>query len=694
MKTLLLLLICSSAMAFAQLSGTKTIGASGDYTTIASAISALNANGVDGPLTFSLIDETYAETGSNLVISVSSNAPTSVNTVTFKPAATITPEITITGCAASTASGTQADTAKRQAGFTVNNNSNIIIDGSNTVNGTTKDLTFKMNDGTNAIQAIVFFGNCDNIVVKNIIITYQTIPTSSSTRGIYTNGQWSGVADSVIVQNCDIGDATNTPYYATSFTGTSTGGAKYCTGIHVTKSNLYGRIRPIYFFTVGTSTSTCSIEENSVYVPGGANGTTTYYTLFNTWNGYVEIKNNKFLTLTTNNTSTSGIFGLSALTAGANTDCRISNNMFGSDVATNGTGVPTVIALMYIQDNGVYKVYHNTFHLPSNAKATNRVGVYISGASANVTFKNNIIKNSTDASTAYCIYKTSTGTLVSDYNHFDAVGSSTNVGYITSARLTLANWRTGSSQDANSTAGTVTFAGTSDLRLSGGSIGDANLIGTTGLGIPTDIEGDSRSGSFPYKGADEANTPLPVDLNSFTAVARGKNVDLQWTTAAEQNNLGFDVERMVNGAWSRIGFVQGAGNSNAPKEYRYTDAGVANGTVLYRLKQVDADGKFTYHNAIEVVVNAAVTRYELSQNYPNPFNPTTSIRFAVPTTEQATVKVYDMTGREVVELFNQVAAAGQIYNVQFTGTGLASGIYLYVLQTQSYREVKKMSLLK
>ncbi|NUN71166.1 MAG: T9SS type A sorting domain-containing protein, partial [Bacteroidetes bacterium] len=88
------------------------------------------------------------------------------------------------------------------------------------------------------------------------------------------------------------------------------------------------------------------------------------------------------------------------------------------------------------------------------------------------------------------------------------------------------------------------------------------------------------------------------------------------------------------------------------------------------------------------------TRYELSQNYPNPFNPTTSIRFAVPTTEQATVKVYDMAGREVAVLFNQVAAAGQIYNVQFTGTGLASGIYLYVLQTQSYREVKKMSLLK
>jgi hypothetical protein len=113
------------------------------------------------------------------------------------------------------------------------------------------------------------------------------------------------------------------------------------------------------------------------------------------------------------------------------------------------------------------------------------------------------------------------------------------------------------------------------------------------------------------------------------------------------------------------------------------------------LKQIDRSGHAVYHNAIEVTVNvSAVSSYGLEQNYPNPFNPSTTVRFTVKSMEQTSVKVYDIAGREVAELFNAIAAPGQVYNVQFNGSGLASGIYFYVLQTQSYREVKKMSLLK
>lgn len=93
-------------------------------------------------------------------------------------------------------------------------------------------------------------------------------------------------------------------------------------------------------------------------------------------------------------------------------------------------------------------------------------------------------------------------------------------------------------------------------------------------------------------------------------------------------------------------------------------------------------------------VNTIVKSYELAQNFPNPFNPTTTIRFSVQQLEQASVKVFDITGREVATLFNDVAAPGQVYNVQFNATGLASGIYFYVLQTPNVREVKKMSLIK
>ena len=94
-----------------------------------------------------------------------------------------------------------------------------------------------------------------------------------------------------------------------------------------------------------------------------------------------------------------------------------------------------------------------------------------------------------------------------------------------------------------------------------------------------------------------------------------------------------------------------------------------------------------------MIANVA-ERYELAQNFPNPFNPVTTIRFAVMNNEHATVKVYDIAGREVATLFNDVAQPGQMYNVQFNATGLASGIYFYVLQTPNVREVKKMQLLK
>jgi hypothetical protein len=195
-------------------------------------------------------------------------------------------------------------------------------------------------------------------------------------------------------------------------------------------------------------------------------------------------------------------------------------------------------------------------------------------------------------------------------------------------------------------------------------------------------------------GADEnLSSPLPVELTSFSAIAKGNRVELQWNTATELNNYGFDVERSTSGTWTKIGFVEGAGTSNAPKSYSFID-GSAQGAVQYRLKQIDRDGQFTYSSVVEVMIANAAERYELAQNFPNPFNPVTTIRFAVKQNEHATVKVYDIAGREVAMLFSDAAQPGQMYNVQFNATGLASGIYFYVLQTPNVREVKKMQLLK
>ncbi|MBI2428023.1 MAG: T9SS type A sorting domain-containing protein [Ignavibacteriales bacterium] len=184
-----------------------------------------------------------------------------------------------------------------------------------------------------------------------------------------------------------------------------------------------------------------------------------------------------------------------------------------------------------------------------------------------------------------------------------------------------------------------------------------------------------------------ANAPLPVELTSFAAVAKGRGVELAWRTATEVNNHGFEIQRSevrgqksdVRGQWTKIGFVDGAGNSNATKEYSYRDNVPVSGKYLYRLKQVDNDGKFEYSSSVEVNASTLASGYELAQNHPNPFNPS--------------LKVYDMLGKEIATLVNGKQTAGA-YSVPFDASSYPSGIYFYTLRAGNCIETKKMLLVK
>ena len=200
---------------------------------------------------------------------------------------------------------------------------------------------------------------------------------------------------------------------------------------------------------------------------------------------------------------------------------------------------------------------------------------------------------------------------------------------------------------------------------------------------------------------------LPVELTIFTAKYSGDKVELQWDTATEENNYGFEVERqkdngqLAAGIWEKIGFVKGSGNSNSPKSYTFVDVNSLNGKVRYRLKQVDNDGNFEYSPVIEVNAAEILNGFLLSQNYPNPFNPTTQIQFGVSKNTYATLTIHDILGKKVSTLFNGNAVAGQVYNLTFNRNdpsyrsgSLASGIYYYKLQTNEKTEVRKMLLMK
>jgi hypothetical protein len=91
--------------------------------------------------------------------------------------------------------------------------------------------------------------------------------------------------------------------------------------------------------------------------------------------------------------------------------------------------------------------------------------------------------------------------------------------------------------------------------------------------------------------------------------------------------------------------------------------------------------------------NFNVTEYDLSQNYPNPFNPSTTIRYQIPEDGIVTLKIYDILGREVITVVNEVKSKGR-YEVVFDASQLASGLYIYEITSGSYKASKKMTLIK
>jgi hypothetical protein len=86
-------------------------------------------------------------------------------------------------------------------------------------------------------------------------------------------------------------------------------------------------------------------------------------------------------------------------------------------------------------------------------------------------------------------------------------------------------------------------------------------------------------------------------------------------------------------------------------------------------------------------------QYTLEQNYPNPFNPTTTIEFKLPETSHVTLKVYDILGREVASLVNEVKSSGN-YKINFNAGNLASGVYFYRIEAGKFIATKKLLLLK
>jgi hypothetical protein len=197
---------------------------------------------------------------------------------------------------------------------------------------------------------------------------------------------------------------------------------------------------------------------------------------------------------------------------------------------------------------------------------------------------------------------------------------------------------------------------------------------------------------------DPNDNPLPVELSSFVINVIGFNVHLNWMTATETNNLGFEIERARitpdyrDMKWENISFLQSAGTTTEIRRYSYVDANLLPGNYLYRLRIIDHDGSFSYSTPVSAEVEMPRS-YTLEQNYPNPFNPATTIAFTLPEQAFVSVRIYNALGKEVATLFSGNKDAGT-YEMNFDASNIPSGVYYYTLNANGFSKTNKMILMK
>ncbi len=189
------------------------------------------------------------------------------------------------------------------------------------------------------------------------------------------------------------------------------------------------------------------------------------------------------------------------------------------------------------------------------------------------------------------------------------------------------------------------------------------------------------------------NGIIPVELVSFSSSVINNTVGLNWITATELNNSGFEIQKSSdNSNWNKVGFVTGHGTTSEVHNYSFIDANPLTGISYYRLKQIDFDGTSEYSNIIEIIYGT-VADYSLEQNYPNPFNPTTKINYSIKEKGNVELRIFDLLGSEIATLVSEEKEPGN-YEVYFDASNLSSGVYLYTLKAGSFVQTRKMLLMK
>jgi len=201
-----------------------------------------------------------------------------------------------------------------------------------------------------------------------------------------------------------------------------------------------------------------------------------------------------------------------------------------------------------------------------------------------------------------------------------------------------------------------------------------NGDGTYGTCVTSPVTAVVRNGmrGFSKFGTAQSNTPLPIELISFTGKNEGSKNLLQWSTASETNNDYFSLEHSADGS-SFETFItkEGAGNSSVTINYDAYDYSPYNGTTYYRLKQTDYNGKFSYSSIISI--QNKLDQVAVSNVHPNPTTNDLNFDFYSPVKGTVRIMIIDYTGRIVVDRTQAVEEGKSGLNTQMGE--LAKGVY-------------------
>jgi hypothetical protein len=766
---------------------TNKLESRGVYATITEAVNDAMLKGVSAAVRFLLVDATYPSETFPIVINEIPGA-SAVNTITLLPNTGVTSLI----------SGSPTNTQI----FVFNGVDHFIIDGRAGGVGTTIDLTIENLTATGtASHTIRLINGATNNVFRYVRINNYTQGTAGPRAIDFSTSAADPAGNSFnLIENCYISGGRTGIGFAGTLANPNT------------DNMIVGNMLTDFSFAgvwLSSNTANTTMDENEFFHTAPVVTTGTGISL--STSGIINIRGNKFYDLQ-NSTATS-LRGISGSPSAGGT-VNIINNFF-SFVPDNGTKT----SIYAIQISGTTEhtanIHYNSFnfagvHTGGNAGVIVSGGLIKSNTGATSVFnaKNNIAKNTRTGGTSGVVHLSFfagptnlVGTLDIDYNVWFATGDPGSFsagwnGYVFNDQQAYRD--SAAPHEQHTIFKNTNFASGVDLHLAGLSIGDADLAGLPITGITTDIDGDLRDLTYPYRGADEvdvkflpiltpsnlvaipdtftvalnwqdnsnneagfiiqrkdgdstsvnpfntidtvatneiyfldtgldpnttytwrvfaynalgisgfsnmavATTFIPVELTSFTAELSGREIMVNWATATELNNRGFDIERKMDGEWEKVGFREGRGTSTIESFYSFIDKFTYEsfiGTVTYRLKQMDFDGTYAYSPEVEVDVDFTPKEYTLYQNYPNPFNPVTTIKYSLPFESNVRIAIYNILGEMIAVLVDETKQVG-FHDYNWNASNLASGIYIYTIEAKSvagdknFSSVKKMILMK